>query len=118
MGWKTRAPELYAPIFCGQHHSERAAGPEPAEVGFTLTPLRIITKIPVLADVLLIYEPNAPYSSSEVRSRGRCQAMLVEWSGSPDIVVLGHLVKLSIFSLVEEPDEVLLPLTVWGAIAG
>ena len=115
MGWKTRAPELYAPVFCGQNHSGHGAASESAEVGFTLNAL---TKIPVFADVPLIYEPNACFSSSEVRSRGRCQATLVEWSGSPDIVVLGHLVKPSIFSLVEETDVLLLTLTIWGAIAG
>ena len=65
---------------------------------------------PIFADALLIYEPKLKmvgFGTSEVRSRSRCQAEPVEWSGSPGIVVLVHLVKLSIFSLVEEQDELL-----------
>ena len=109
LGWKTWALELYPPVFCGQRRSEYAAAPEPTEVEFTLMPLAFIER-PLVADALLICEPKMKiegFNSSKVRSRSKCQAMRVKWSGSPGIIVLVYLVKLSIFSLVEEPDELL-----------
>ena len=71
-------------------------------------------KTPLGAEALLICEPKMKpvvFSSSEVGFRSKCQAVRVKWSGSPGIIVLVHLVKLSVFSLVEEPDD-LLPLLV------
>ena len=69
LGWKTWALELYPPVFYGQRRPENEAAPEPAEVVFTLMPLVIFRKTPLIADALLICEPKLEelgFSSSEV----------------------------------------------------
>ena len=95
---------------------------EPGGVVFTSIPLPIVTKIPAVAEAFPIYEPKvetifAGLGCSKVRSRSNLQAALGECPASPGIDLVVHLVNLSIFSLVEEPDQ-LPPPEVRGALAG